>query len=124
MSQTVLLVDDSKTARMMAKHWISAQFPDTTVIEADSGEDAIAQFDALPAQFTGLIDYNMPGLRGIELAEKMLVRFPESRILLCTANIQDAVRSKAEALGIEFVAKPLTPPKIKTILSAAGSRQP
>lgn len=117
MSKTVLLVDDSTTARMMAKHWIKAQFPDLEILEAASAEDAIAMFADLPETFTGILDYNMPGMRGIELAEKMMARFPQARVLLCTANIQDAVREKAAAVGIEFVPKPLNPPKIKKLLT-------
>ena len=35
-------------------------------------------------------------------------RFPQARISLFTANIQDAVRGRAESLGVEFIAKPIT----------------
>lgn len=122
MNPTVFLVDDSKTARMMTKHWIKAQFPDHQVFEAGSGEEAVEMLDQLPSKFTAILDYNMPGMRGIELAQEIQQRFPDARVLLCTANIQDAVRNKAAAIGIEFVPKPMTPPKVKQILQAAGSQ--
>jgi CheY-like chemotaxis protein len=121
MAHTVFMVDDSKTARMMAKHWITAQFPGIQVIEAGSGEEAVTLFEQLPPIFTALLDYNMPGMRGVDLAAKLQEQFPEARLLLVTANIQEAVQEQARTLGIEFVPKPLNPPKIKKILDSVGT---
>ena len=113
----LLMVDDSKTARMMAKHWIAAQFPEIKVFEAQNGEEALAWAEQETEPFLAVLDYNMPGMAGLELAEKLQNLFPGLKMALVTANIQDTIRERAKSMGVFFVPKPLNPPKIKMLIA-------
>lgn len=118
---SILIVDDSKTARMMLSHWLKSLRPDCTVIEAENVDSALEKSAGLPADTMAIIDYNMPGKSGIDLAASLQDKIRPQKMALCTANIQDAVIKKAENLGMHYVPKPLTPVKVKALLEKMDS---
>jgi len=86
------------------------------VIEAESGEDALSKVEG--ASFdVATLDLNMPGIDGIELAEKLKPQFPNADYSLLTANIQDVIRERATSVGIGFIEKPITEEKILAFIS-------
>jgi len=102
----VLVVDDSRVARMMTRAAIAKLHPSWPVIEAASGEEALTAI-ALDRPDYILLDVNMPGMGGLETARHLRHRCPSAAISLLTANIQDPIRLQAEELGVGFMAKPL-----------------
>lgn len=104
---TLLIVDDSRMSRMLIRALISDSQPDWQIIEASSGDEAIALADQHCPDFVSM-DVNMPGISGLEAAGRIRLRHPEARIALCTANIQGSTREAASRAGIHFVAKPIT----------------
>ncbi len=112
----ILIVDDSKTARMMLKHWLTALRPKYQLHEAAGGDEALALVQASPGDWLALIDYNMEGLTGTELVQALLPHIPPACMALCTANIQGAIQEKAQDLGIHFMKKPMNPKKLMTLL--------
>ncbi len=117
---TVLLVDDSRVSRLMTRSVIARHHPDWEVLEAASGEEALALSTGLAIDFM-LVDVNMPGLDGITTATRLKASHPAARITLLTANIQDAVQDKARAAGIGFIGKPITEEKIARFFSMGGA---
>lgn len=116
-STTVLIVDDSRVSRMMARQFILSARPGWSVEEAATGEEALAKAAAAqPAVI--LIDVNMPGIGGLAAAEKLRHNCPEAHICLVTANVQNATRNRANELGIGFMEKPITETKIHTLIDA------
>jgi CheY-like chemotaxis protein len=115
-SKTLLIVDDSRVARMMARAIVASLHPSWTVLEAASGEEAIS---ALAAQTPDYItmDYNMPGMHGVDAAREILQRAPHCRIVIFSANIQESIARQAEELGLRFVAKPITENSVKQALA-------
>jgi CheY-like chemotaxis protein len=112
---TILVVDDSRVSRMLIRAIITHADPQATVIEANNGEEALAAAES--AQITiATLDLNMPGMDGLLLASKLLQRFPQAKIGLLTANIQESIQHKAEALGIGFISKPITEEKILSFI--------
>lgn len=103
-----LVVDDSKVSRTMAIGYLRNRLPDASFAEAADGESAVAEFSRAPATLV-LMDYNMPGIDGVEAARRMLALCADTRIVLLTANAQSAVQAKAEAAGIRFMRKPIKP---------------
>jgi CheY-like chemotaxis protein len=101
----VLIVDDGTVIRSIVKKLISGKFPDAEFYDAKDGDEAKSiinedQFDA----FT--IDYNMPGANGEEVAMAAKERNPDAKICILPANKQQAIREKAESIGVKFLVKP------------------
>ena len=115
--RSVLLVDDSKFARLLVKAFISSNFTDWEIDEAEDADKALALVDGKTYDYL-LLDFNMPGMDGLELGERLRARFPDAAIALLTANIQQEIQKKAENLGLDFIAKPPTEEKIRDYLAA------
>ncbi|ELX10240.1 two component response regulator [Janthinobacterium sp. HH01] len=115
-AKTVLIVDDSRVSRMMARQYIASLHADWIVEEAGTGEESLAKARAAPPDLI-LMDVNMPGMGGIAAAEQLRQEFPAIPISLLTANVQTATRERAAQLGIGFMEKPITEARIAQLLS-------
>ena len=118
--KSVLIVDDSRVSRMMIRAIIGDTHPDWRVTEAGSGDEVLSRqgdndFDLV------ILDYNMGGMDGVTLGDKLKVLHPAARIFLLTANIQDSVQRRAQQSGLQFVRKPITEDRIRGILNSLES---
>ena len=112
----LLIVDDSKMSRMMISRCIAELRPDWRIAEATNGTEALAMIEQEAPAFVSM-DVNMPGISGLEAAGWIRLHAPDIRVVLCTANIQDAVRQAAEKAGVMFVAKPITPESVARMIA-------
>jgi CheY-like chemotaxis protein len=119
MVTTVLIVDDSKLARIVLGKAIDALQPGWTRIEAGNAEEALAVLESQKID-VAVLDYNMPGRNGVELAEELRMRFPAIAVAVATANVQDEVIDGIRAANATFVAKPVTEDSIRGFLSGAA----
>ena len=115
---TVLIVDDSKLARIVLKKVIGALKPDWSLCEAASTDEAASQMK-LRAIDLAIVDFNMPGRNGLDLAEDIRRDGGAMPIALVTANIQDDIIARARALNVAFVAKPITEDTLRGFVSGA-----
>ncbi|MYM91569.1 response regulator [Duganella sp. BJB488] len=115
-TKTVLIVDDSRVSRLMARQYIGALHADWIVEEAATGEEALVKARAVGPDLV-LMDVNMPGMGGIAAAEQLRQELPAIPISLLTANVQAATRERATLLGIGFMEKPITEARIAQLLS-------
>lgn len=111
MSKRVLIVDDSMVSRMMIKEIIMSQHPDWECNQAASAEKAIeacqqSQFDFIT------LDLSMPGQTGLDAAPEIKSCQQNAKIALLTANIQSAIREKADKVGLTFLTKPINPDEV------------
>lgn len=117
--KVILVVDDSRTARMMIRSIILHLHPNWIVLEAGSGAEALEVVERdTPNCIT--MDVNMPGMDGIEAARMILGKYPGTRIVLFTANLQESTRQEAQAMEMNFVAKPVTEQSVIQALSVLG----
>lgn len=112
-----LVVDDSRLARMMMRDVLGRQSPDSQVVEAGNPQEALALLERESFDMA-LLDLNMPGMNGLELASRIQEIAPATRLILVTANIQDQVRQRAEGMGVRFLDKPVNDTKMAALLSA------
>lgn len=112
MDPTLLIIDDSRLARNMIRTFAEAAVPGLQVLEAGDGDAGLDLVASLPGLTHCTVDYTMPGPHGVDLAMRIWERFPAARIALVTANIQEAVRRRAETAALTFIAKPIKQPDI------------
>lgn len=121
MNYNILIVDDSKLARMVVTSAMRRIRPDWTVIEATSGDEALAAVANGTVQIA-LVDFNMPGMDGLELVAKLRQTQPAMPIAVVSANLQDEIISRARELNAAFVGKPLTDETLEAFLKGAALR--
>ncbi|MEJ6006798.1 response regulator [Paucibacter sp. AS339] len=102
---SILVVDDSKVSRTVVIGLIRNRKPEAAIQEAGDGRSALTLVQQEAPDLI-VLDINMPDMTGIELAEILRPQFPQIRIALLTANVQDAMRAKADALGVPLFKKP------------------
>jgi len=118
---TILIVDDSKLARIVMTKAIIALQPDWTRIEASNADEALAVVDKQTVDIV-MLDFNMPGKDGLTLAEELRARFPAMPIAIATANVQDEIVARARAANASFIPKPVTEDGLRGFLSGAALR--
>jgi CheY-like chemotaxis protein len=121
MGYRVLVVDDSKLARMAVAKALTALHPDWSRVEAANAEEALA-FAKSDSFDLAIIDYNMPGRDGLELAAEMLALKPDMPLAVISANHQVEVVTRAREVGATFLQKPLTAGALSEFAAAATAR--
>ncbi|WP_158045318.1 response regulator transcription factor [Skermanella pratensis] len=119
MARTVLVVDDSKLARMVVKRILEKTRSDWEIVEAASAQEALGLL-ADKGIDIALIDFNMPDRDGLSLAEEMRAANPDMPMAIISANAQDAILARARELDTAFVEKPLTEESLAAFLSGAA----
>jgi CheY-like chemotaxis protein len=99
---TVLVVDDASDIRMLARALLERSGLQV-VGEAVDGLDALARLhdlDPPPVPTVILLDNQMPGLTGLQVAAQVLARRPDQLIVLFSGYLSDDIRAQARDLGI------------------------
>jgi CheY-like chemotaxis protein len=122
MSYKVLVVDDSKLARMSVARLLGTLRPDWTRIEATNAAEALAR-QSQESIDLALVDFNMPGPDGLSVAADLHAFNPAMPMAIVSANNQDEIVARAHALGAAFLSKPLTQQALAEFLSEVESRQ-
>ncbi|MFK8066785.1 MAG: response regulator [Gammaproteobacteria bacterium] len=115
MSKKVLVVDDSRMSRMMITAIIKNSFPEWEIFEAADAIEALKVCESMNIDMATL-DMNMPGMDGLTLGIELRRLYPDAKLSMMTANVQEATREKAEAAGIGFIGKPVTEDKVVSFL--------
>jgi len=118
MKATVLIVDDSKLARIVVAKALAALQPTWDRLEARDAQEALELIAKLPVDVV-LVDYNMPGKNGLEFAKELRALRPVMPIAIITANVQDEIIASTRALKATFVSKPITQDGLRSFVSAA-----
>lgn len=113
----ILLVDDSKVSRLALSKGLRKLDDSIEICEAASADAAELLLKEKTIDLA-LIDYNMPDRNGLELAEVLLKSYPDIKLTLVTANIQDTIRDKAISMGVDFIAKPARQEELDKVIGA------
>ena len=100
-SGIVLLVDDERDIRELAK--LVLEMDGLQVSEAADGPTALLQYAELnppPQPSVVVLDNRMPGMTGVEVAEKMLLIYPGQVIVLFTAFLDRETEDAAATVGV------------------------
>lgn len=121
MGYRVLIVDDSKLARMAIAKVLRTLYPDWTQVEAANAEDALATVKASQIDIT-VVDFNMPGRDGLELAAEFREREPMMPVAVVSANHQREIVTRSRLTGAAFLSKPVTQEALAAFLADALAR--
>ena len=117
MSKTVLIVDDSKLARIVAGKAIASLQPSWERLEAANAEQALEIMKSRTVDATAL-DYNMAGKNGLELGRELRTMYPSLPIAIITANVQDEIINATRSIGASFISKPVTSDGLRDFLAS------
>ena len=121
MPVNVLIVDDSKLARIVAGKALAELQPDWQRVEASSADQALEIVATQPIDLA-VIDFNMSEKDGLVFAAELRALHPDMPLAIITANVQDEVIARARAVGAAFVPKPVTADGLKGFVSGAALR--
>jgi YesN/AraC family two-component response regulator len=121
MPYKLLIVDDSKLARMSAAKLLNALYPDWSRIEALNADEALSLAEQTSFD-VALVDFNMPGRDGLELATELLALHPSTPLAIVSANHQEEIVGRAREIGAIFLTKPLNEQALSAFLEDAVRR--
>jgi len=99
---TILVVDDDADMRFLARAVLEGSGI-TIAGEAADGQEALdklAELDPPPVPTVVLLDNQMPGLTGLEVAARILADRPGQLIVLFSAYLDAEIIAEAERLGV------------------------
>ena len=96
----VLVVDDHADVRFLVRAILGDAGPEVTYAgEAAGASEALEALERTDPDVV-VLDARMPVVDGFETAALLLERRPGLPILLCSAIVDDEIRSRAQAAGI------------------------
>lgn len=121
MTHKVLIVDDSKLARMAVIKALNALHPDWLRVEAANAAEALEHISQGGVDIA-VLDFNMPGKDGLMFTEELRQTHPQISVAVISANHQQGVVNRARAAGATFLPKPLSAQDLGNFLEAATRR--
>ena len=114
-AKSILIIEDSVFIRQLLAENIS-ELQMQVVAECAEPKQGIACFEELKPDIT-LIDYSLPGMTGLQVAEELLKHDFYARVILMIPHRMLLQSQNMIALGIRaVVAKPFYPERLQTIL--------
>jgi DNA-binding NarL/FixJ family response regulator len=119
----VLLADDHTLVRAGIRRLIESQ-PDIEVVaEARNGDEAL-DLAALKRPEVALIDLEMPGKGGLEVAAELHERYPEIAVVIMSMHDDPVhVRAALDRGALGFIVKEAAPAELEIALRAALAGQ-
>lgn len=112
----VLVVDDSKLARLTLIKTLKEYEPSAEILEAENGAVAVEVFKAENPRVV-FLDLTMPVMDGFEALELMMQINPKAQVVVVSADIQTQAQERVLALGAKLmVPKPINSDKMLGVL--------
>ncbi|MDE3036136.1 MAG: response regulator, partial [Nitrospirota bacterium] len=108
-SPTVLLVEDEEALRIVAQRILEQQ--GYSVVVASDGAEAIRAVERSRKRVDLLLtDVVMPGMSGLELAQRLAAVYPAMKVLYISGYPEGGITHHGVLdKGLAFLAKPFTP---------------
>ena len=123
MTYTVLIVDDSKLARMAAIGALKSLRPQWLAAEVSDSMTAINVAESVKPHMA-FIDINMQGKDGLTLLEELRGLRPDMPIVVISANSQDEIVARVRSHDAIFMPKPLSRETFGEVLEEAERKIP
>ncbi|AKH67957.1 two component transcriptional regulator, LytTR family [Spongiibacter sp. IMCC21906] len=113
----VMIVDDEPLARLRMQRLLEPLPHIELVAEAENAQQALERYASTKPELL-LLDIEMPGKNGIELAQLLAAESPAPAIVFCTAYDAHAIAA-FEAKAIAYLLKPVKAQRLTEVLAAA-----
>lgn len=100
MKKKLAIIDDSAQMREALADWINVFFPDIQIFPFASGEEALSNLRENPVDIV-LLDLQLPGMDGFEVAAQLKQNTPETSVLLISVMDAESFNSKVLACGAD-----------------------
>jgi len=100
--KTILLVDDSADVRRVVRAFLERDASFKVCGEAANGSEAIKKAELLTPDLV-LLDFLMPGMNGIDVANALRRLLPKSKIAIFSNYTHDFGTTLSSAVGIDAV---------------------
>lgn len=119
----LLLADDHTLVRAGLRALLDGMEGVSVVAEADNGEQAVAL--ALEhAPDVALLDITMPGINGLQAAQRILAQLPQTRVVMLSMHSSEEYVNRALALGVAgYLLKDAATLELKAALEAVAAGQ-
>lgn len=119
MAVSILVVDDSPTARKMLIRSLPADW-DVEISQAGGGGEALSAYRAGKVDVM-FLDLTMPEMDGYQVLETLRHEDLNCLVIVVSADIQARAQERVRALGaIAFIQKPVDAQKIEAVLREYG----
>ena len=119
----VLLVDDHAVVREGYKRLLESDKTIVVTGEAGSGQDAYRLFAEQQPDVV-VMDISLPGMSGIEIMRRMLIREPEAKVLIFSMHEDDVFTSRALQAGARgYITKSSAPEVLVEAVQAVAHDQ-
>ncbi|TDT91366.1 MULTISPECIES: response regulator [Azorhizobium] len=105
-SPVVVVVDDDPAVRGSLKFALELEGFDVRIF-ATAAEMLDQDIETLPGSGCLIVDYNLPGLNGLDLLRELKQRQVTWPAILITTHPTEQVRRRATSAGVAIVEKPL-----------------
>ena len=122
---TVLVADDEPDLRALARAVLERAGYEV-VEEAIDGDEALAaviRLDPPPIPTVMVLDNLMPGLTGLEVAERVLAGVPDQRIILFSAYLDADTRKRADEVGVSVCVPKTDVHRLPAVVAALVAEQ-
>jgi len=117
MSYMVLIVEDEVTLASNIARFLTRHGYETRV--AGRAEAALREMETFKPDAI-LLDYNLPGMNGLEFLARVRSRDPQVKLIMATGHGSEQVAVEAMKAGAyDYLVKPLAMAQVKTILDGA-----
>ena len=107
----ILIVEDEEAIREFEA--INLRRSGYETVEAGSGEEALAIFEAEPDFDIALLDVSMPGMDGFTLCKELRKRTQTLGIIMLTARTQEMDKISGLMMGADdYITKPFSPSEL------------
>jgi signal transduction histidine kinase/ActR/RegA family two-component response regulator len=110
----LLIVDDNPVNLLVASHQL-----DRFGIKADQASSGYAALKRMEEKNFDvvLVDLHMPGMDGYELSKRIQIGYPQTKVIVFTADILEEVRTRLRQIGILYIlSKPFKPEEMHELL--------
>ncbi|MBK6630980.1 MAG: response regulator transcription factor [Betaproteobacteria bacterium] len=119
----LLLADDHTLVRAGLRALLDAMDGVSVVAETDNGEQAVA-LAREHAPDVALLDITMPGLNGLQAAERILAQSPQTRVIILSMHAGEEYVNRALALGVSgYLLKDAATLELQAALEAVAAGQ-